>query len=608
MSAEFDLVGKAVAGGGIDARMRKIEQREWWLWAAAIVVTLLLTGGIVSFVVPMLHMEHGKLNALDLDTTIRGLVAVVLLFDLYIIFQQLQIYRMRKRLREREQVFQLITENAADMIAVVDPHGQWLYNSPAYEKVLGYTAEELRSTNSFEQIHPDDRPLVQQAAQEVLEGGAGRRIEYRISHKDGSVRFLESTSSAVLNAQGKVDKLVMVNRDISGRRQLEEQFLQAQKMEAVGRLSGGVAHDFNNLLGVIIGYAEVLQEKLEAAHPLRGSVDEIAKAGQRAAALTRQLLAFSRLQVLDPKVLDLNSVVSDLEKMLRRLIPENIELTTALGADLGRVKADEGQIEQIIMNLVVNARDAMPNGGSLTIRTSNSKLDQSYAMNRAYPVQQGDYVCLTVTDTGIGMDTATQARIFEPFFTTKEKGQGTGLGLSTVYGVVKQSGGYIDVFSKPGRGTTFNIHLPRVHEAVGAEKPQVRPSGVLTGHETVLLVEDEDSLRTLTRNLLRMSGYDVLEARDGMEATRLATQFSEPIHLLLTDVVMPKISGRELAEELTRIRPGMKVLYMSGYTGQHFTGRGRLEDGSQFLQKPFSRDVLARKVREVLGERAAVGH
>jgi two-component system, cell cycle sensor histidine kinase and response regulator CckA len=271
------------------------------------------------------------------------------------------------------------------------------------------------------------------------------------------------------------------------------------------------------------------------------------------------------------------------------------------------VKADQGQIEQTIMNLVVNARDAMSNGGALTIQTGNIRLDETYAKSRPYPVQQGDYVCLTVTDTGVGMDPATRARIFEPFFTTKEKGQGTGLGLSTVYGVVKQSGGYIDAFSEKGRGTTFKIYLPRVHEDVGVEKPATQSSAVLTGSETVLLVEDEDSLRTLTRNLLKMCGYDVLEAKDGMEATKLAGQFTGPIHLLLTDLVMPKVGGRELAEELTRCRPETRVLYMSGYTGQSFTGKGKLDDGSQFLQKPFSRDVLARKIREVLGEKAAVG-
>jgi len=608
MNPEIELMDNAIGEGSLEARMRKIERREWWLWAAAILITLLLTTAIISFVVPILRQGESALESFQLSNAIRGLVGLVLLFDLYTVFQQLQIYRIRRRLREREELFRLITENAADMIAVVDSKGRRLYNSPSYQRVLGFTIEELQSTSSFEQIHTDDRPVVEQAAKEALTGGAGRRIEYRMRRKDGTWCYLESTASAILDDAGKVEKLVIVNRDISRRRQLEDQFHQAQKMEAVGRLSGGVAHDFNNLLGVIIGYSEVLQERLEQTHPLRGSVDEILKAGRRAASLTRQLLAFSRLQVLDPKVLDLNAVVSDMEKMLRRLIQENIELTTRLDPAAGRVKADQGQIEQIIMNLAVNSRDAMPQGGKLTISTANAELDETYAQSRAYPIQKGAYVCLTVADTGIGMDAATQARMFEPFFTTKEKGQGTGLGLSTVYGVVKQSGGYIDVVSEPGRGATFKIYLPRVDEAIAEDKPQIEVLPAASGHETVLLAEDELSLRQLTRNLLEMSGYTVLEAKDGAQAMELSRGFDGPIHLLLTDVVMPGMSGRSLAEKLTQQRPETKVLFMSGYTGQSFDGAGKLESGSQFLQKPFTRESLGRKVREILGERAGSAH
>ena len=421
--------------------MRRIERREWVLWGFAILVTLLLTGGIVSFIFPLLHQEISAFDSLHLGLAVRGLVGLVLLFDIYTIYQQLQIYRIRRELVKREELFRLITENAGDMIAVVDVHGNRLYNSPSYERLLGYTPEELQTTSAFEQIHPDDRPLVEEAAREARDGGVGRSIQYRMRHKDGSWRVLESGASAVFGPDRQVEKLVIVNRDVTARRQLEEQFRQAQKMEAVGRLSGGVAHDFNNLLGVIIGYAEFLQEGLEPEHGLRGSVDEILKAGKRAASLTRQLLAFSRQQVLDPKVIDLNIAVSDMEKLLRRLIGEDIELLTALAPNLGRVKADQGQLEQVIMNLAVNARDAMPQGGKLIISTENFVMDQAFVRRYAYPVQPGPYVRLSVTDTGIGMDAETKARAFEPFFTTKEKGKGTGLGLATVYGVVKQSGG-----------------------------------------------------------------------------------------------------------------------------------------------------------------------
>jgi len=596
---------KSFSGNGLESYLRRIERRQWWLWSSAILVTLLLTLGIVSFVVPMLRLADESTEHVQLNNAVRGLVALVLIFDVYIIYQQLQIYRFRRRLVQREELFRLITENAADMIAVVDARGNRLYNSPSYQKVLGYTAEELRSSSPFEQIHPDDRAEVEEAAKEALLAGLGRRIEYRMRHKDGSWRYLESTASAVLNTEGNVQHLVIVNRDITARRQLQEQFHQAQKMEAVGRLSGGIAHDFNNLLGVITGYSEIMQEQLEPNHPLRTCVDEVLGAARRAAELTRQLLVFSRQQVLEPRVLNLNVVVSDMEKMLRRLIGEDIELTTTLDPELGRVKADVSQIEQTIMNLAVNARDAMPQGGKMTIETNNKEIDPAFARSHAFPVRQGPYVLLSVTDTGVGMDSVTQARIFEPFFTTKEKGKGTGLGLSTVYGVVKQSGGYIDVVSEPGHGTTFRVYLPRVEEAI--EPKQLAPSVPITIHadETILLVEDETSLRTLTRNLLGLCGYTVLEAKSAHDAAEIGRQHSGTIHLLLTDVVMPGMNGPELARQLAATRPEVKVLYMSGYTGQSFSGAGALESGSRFLQKPFTREGLAKKIRETLDDRGA---
>jgi PAS domain S-box-containing protein len=525
---------------------------------------------------------------------------MVLLFDIYTVYQQLQIYRIRRQMAEREELFRLITENAADMIAVVDSEGRRLYNSPSYQKILGYTPEELQNSSSMDQIHPDDRSQVEEAAKEALVFGVGRRIEYRMRHKDGTWRFLESSASTIRNAEGKTEKLVIMNRDITERRRLEEQFRQAQKMEAVGRLSGGIAHDFNNLLGVIIGYSEILQEKLQSTNPLRGSVDEILAAGRRAATLTRQLLAFSRQQVLEPKVLNLNAVLKDMGNMLPRMIGEDIDLSMVLGSALGRVKADQGQIEQIVMNLAVNARDAMPDGGKLFIETTNAEIDVTFAKRYSYPVQQGSYVLLTVSDTGTGMDAAIQAHIFEPFFTTKEKGKGTGLGLATAYGIVKQSGGYIDVYSEVGTGTTFKIYLPRVHDPVESQKLPESDLMKSRGSETILLVEDETSLRTLTRNLLELSGYTVLEANNGSEAIHISQQHTGPLQLLLTDVVMPGMNGRVLAGHITAQRPPIKVVYMSGYTGQAVGAHGALEEGSFFLQKPFSRDGLVSKVRQAL--------
>ena len=584
----------------IQGGLRKIERREWVLWASAVVVTLLLTAGIASFILPFMRERSPEFDSVHMSVAVRGLIGLVLLFDLYAIYQQLQIYRMRHQLMAREHLFRLISENAADMIAVVDGNGKRLYNSPAYERILGYSQEELASTSALEQVHPDDRGRVEEAAREARAGGVGRGIEYRMRHKNGTWRLMESTANTVRDAQGNVQTLIIVNRDITERRHLEEQFRQSQKMEAVGRLSGGVAHDFNNLLGVIIGYAEFLQERIDTANPLRGSVEEILKAGKRAASLTRQLLAFSRQQVLDPKVLDLKAVVADMEKLLRRLIGEDIELTTSLDPELGKVKADQGQLEQVVMNLAVNARDAMPQGGKLTIRVENTVLDQDYVRRYPYPVQPGPYVLLMVTDTGVGMDAETKARAFEPFFTTKEKGKGTGLGLSTVYGVVKQSGGYIDVESALGHGTTFKIFLPRVHEQARVERQHAEAPPKANGNEVILIAEDETSLRTLTSTTLELSGYKVLQAKDGLEALEVSRKHPGTIDLLLTDIVMPGMGGRALAEELGRERKDIRIVYMSGYTGQAVGSQGPVEPGSLYLHKPFTRQALTQKIREAL--------
>jgi PAS domain S-box-containing protein len=383
-------------------------------------------------------------------------------------------------------------------------------------------------------------------------------------------------------------------------RQSEKQLWQSQKMEAVGRLAGGVAHDFNNLLTVIKGYTELMLEELKPSDPMRAEMDEVQKAADRAATLTRQLLAFSRRQVLAPKVVNLNYLVEDMNKLLRRLLGEDIELCVRLADNLGSAKADPGQIEQVIMNLAVNARDAMPRGGKLTLETANIELDAAYSRQHA-PVVPGSYVMLAITDTGSGIDAETLSHVFEPFFTTKEQGKGTGLGLSTVYGIVKQSGGYIWPYSEPGMGTSFKIYLPRVAEKAERAQARAQASSGLGGTETILLVEDEEGVRGLTRQILQRHGYTVLEAEHGQDALRLCERYSGPIHLLLSDVVLAaQMSGRELVQHLAPLRREMKVLYMSGYSDEAIVHHGVLEPGTAFLQKPFTTESLMRKLREVL--------
>jgi PAS domain S-box-containing protein len=708
----------------------RMERREWWLWSAAVTVTLLLTAGLASFLLPALQGDETLFQTDLVHEAVRGLLGLVLLFDIYTLYQQLQIHRMRRRLFEREELSRLISENAADLIAVVDMEGRRIYNSLSYQKVLGYSEEELKSSTYTEQVHPGDRERVKEAAEEARRTGIGRPLEYRIRHKDGSWRVLESTASVVRNSEGVADKLVVVNRDVTDRKRaaealrrseasfrsvfedapygiyraglsgqlflvnstleqmlgygsqdellkanlatdiycdpgehqrlietfpqhqgfkdiefewkrkdgtritvrssgrpvrdetgefaylevfaeditqrrvLEKQLRMAQKMEAIGRLSGGIAHDFNNLLGVIMGYSQVMKRSLGPAHSSYEHAEEIEKASQRAVSLTRQLLAFSRQQVLEPAILNLNALVSDMEKMLPRLIGEDIKLNLILAPTLGQVKADQGQIEQVVMNLAVNARDAMPGGGKLIIQTANVELDVAYTLE--HPGSKPDrYVMLAVTDTGIGMDPETQAHIFEPFFTTKERDKGTGLGLATVYGVVKQSGGYIAVDSEKGKGASFSVYLPRVEQAVAV--PEASPAKTLTlqGSETILLVEDAEPLRKLAHMFLKDNGYQVLTAADGEEALQVARQHAAPIQLLLTDVVMPGINGRVLAERLAPWQLGMKVLYMSGYTDSFIAGHGVLEAGTHLLHKPFTEEALMRKVREVLD---AKGH
>lgn len=410
--------------------------------------------------------------------------------------------------------------------------------------------------------------------------------------------LLEETGMDISFALDTIEAETERKRAREEQTKLEEQLRLAQRMESIGRLAGGIAHDFNNLLGVIIGYSEVALLDLPGDDPLRETLQEIKKAGGRAAELTHQLLAFSRQQVIEPKVFDLNAAISDLNRMLERMIGEDIRLVKFLARDLGRIKADRGQLEQVIMNLVVNARDAMPSGGKVTIETANVELDDAYAREH-FPVVPGKYVMLAIADSGIGMDAETQRHIFEPFFTTKELGKGTGLGLSTVYGIVKQSGGYIWVYSELNKGTTFKVYLPRVDEEVEIAS-NVKAERSIEGNETILLVEDADGIRRLTQQCLESKGYTILAVSDGPEAVQLAKQHSTPIDLLLTDVVLPSLGGPELAKQLTVVHPETRILYMSGYTDDAIVHHGVLEPGIAFLQKPFSVDDLWNKVRSVL--------
>jgi two-component system, cell cycle sensor histidine kinase and response regulator CckA len=595
-----------IASRRTDGNWRQVERRQWWLSFSSIVLSLILTSGILSLALPLFILDFKAYGFLQKDVLVDALIGLVLLFDVCVVFEQVQIHVVRKRMAEREELFKLITENAADMIAVVNVDGSRAYNSPSYQRLLGYSPEELQKTSAFEQIHPDDRAKVVAAAEEAKRSGRGRRVEYRIRHREGNWITLESTASVIRDSDGQIEKLVIVNRDVTERKQLEEQLRLSQKIEAIGRLSGGIAHDFNNLLGVIIGYTEAIQKRMQPEDPFREPIDEIRQAGKRAAALTQQLLAFSRKQVLEPKILDLNAIAGDVEKMLGRLIGEHIDLVLVLSKSIGMVKADRTQIEQVILNLAVNARDAMPQGGKLAIETANVEMDEADATRPRYLVP-GSYVLLKVTDTGCGMTPDVQAHIFEPFFTTKEKGKGTGLGLATVYGVIKQSGGYVLVESELEKGTTFEVYLPRVAAAPEIAK-EPRPSAKTTKKQraTVLLVEDEASLRKLTRNLLQETGYTVFEAADAFQALDIAKQTEIAIDLLLTDVIMPGMSGRALADALSISRPETRVLYMSGYTDGEIATHGVLDAETSILHKPFTEDELIRRVEEVLNGVCAV--
>jgi len=503
---------------------------------------------------------------------------------------------------EAETKYRMLVEhvNAITYIAEIGINGQWFYVSPQIESILGYSPDEwLAISREWDKlIHPDDLPAVV-AAEEASMEGRPFQAELRLRRKDGREVWLSDTAVIV---QGSDSHPVMegIMVDITERKHLETQLQQSRKMEAVGRLAGGIAHDFNNLLTIITGYTDLALSRSSIPLEIRGDIERIDNASSRAASLVRQLLAFSRKQVLQPRTIDLNTIVLNLDKLLRRLMDDNIEMVTRTQESVGKVKADPAQIEQVIMNLVVNARDAISGSGRILLETSNVELDSTYA-GEHITVKPGKYVMLAVSDTGTGMTQETIAHIFEPFYTTKESGSGTGLGLSTVYGIVKQSGGYIWVYSEPGKGSTFKVYLPRVEDVLEpTAAPKPRAQETQRGWETILLVEDEEAVRELISTVLTEHGYDVIPARDPEHALKLATSFARDIHMLLTDVVMPGMSGRELANHVSQRRPGIRVLFMSGYTDNVITTGGMLEKGLAFLQKPFSPNQLAQKVREVL--------
>src|SRR5216117_17145 len=506
--------------------------------------------------------------------------------------------RAEQALRRSEASYRGLVEHAAYGIYRATADGKFLMVNPALFTMLGYpSAEDVLQLDISRDAYVDPAARVRILERCEQFGSAIEEVAWR--RRNGSTITVRLNGRPVRGPDGALECFEFIVDDVTEQRALEERLRQTQKMEAVGRLAGGIAHDFNNLLTAILGSVDFLRRALGPEHPEHAETEEIQKAAVRAADLTRQLLAFSRQQVLAPKVLELDALVTNLEKMLGRLIGEDVELRFAAHAPRAAVRVDPGQLEQVIVNLVVNARDAMPRGGKLTIETATVDLDAAYAWEHG-TVEAGRYVMLAVTDTGVGIDRAARARLFEPFFTTKEFGKGTGLGLATVYGIVKQSGGYIWVYSEPGQGATFKVYLPRVEP--GGEPVAARPSPAraLGGTETILLAEDEAAVRNLARRVLEKHGYKLLLAATGRDGVQLATQHAGPIDLLVTDVVMPEMGGRELAQRLAALQPGLKVLYLSGYTDDMIVRHGVLEAGVAFLQKPFTPDTLLRKIREVL--------
>ncbi len=553
-------------------------------------------GGLLPYVWRL--MGPDERTVLD---TVRALQKIVL-FDMGLALET-YIHADRLRLQEAEALsarLGRIVDRSANEIYVFDAATfRFVQVNQGAARNLGYSMVELSRLTPLD-LKPEFTAERFAALVGPLLSGERDVIVFETSHrrKDGSTYPVEVRLQVFRTEQPPV--FLAVTQDITERRYLEAQLQQAQRMEAIGRLAGGVAHDFNNLLTVITGRGELVRDGLDGDDPRRRDIDLILQTAGRAASLTRQLLAFSRKQVLAPRVFDLNSVVTEMELMLRRLLGEHVNLITRLDPEAGRVEADPGQIAQVIMNLAVNARDAMPEGGTLTIETRNVDPGEGDDRDHGLDAGSGARVVLAVSDTGVGMDPETRVHLFEPFFTTKGQGKGTGMGLSTIYGIITQSGGQVDVESEPGRGTTFTIYLPRVEGSPEAPDAKVSPSPPRGGAETIVVVEDEEHVRALVGQILGGRGYAVLEARDGREALDLCERHQGPIHLMVTDIVMPSMGGRDLAEHVRRSRPKLKILYISGYTDNALAEHGVLDTGSAFLQKPFTADALARKVRDVL--------
>ena len=516
--------------------------------------------------------------------------------------------RAEAAMRESEERYRRLTENAQDMIWRIDANGTIQYVNKAVQSLLGISVEDSIGLKAMDYLSPGalKKICTWVAVDPASDPSQDRfRGEVEYIHRDGHKVPCELNASIIRDDHGNVVALEGITRDITDRIRAEEdmaalesQFQQAQKMESVGRLAGGVAHDFNNLLTGITGYTEMMQSTLNTGDPMFFDLEEVRMAAERAARLTGQLLAFSRKQIINPKVVDINETVKHSQKMLKRLIEEDIDLLFVPGKDLWRTKVDPGQLDQILVNLAVNARDAMPEGGKLTIKTANVAFDEEYCKRHAR-AKPDEFVMLAMSDNGCGMEKELLDNIFEPFFTTKEKGKGTGLGLSMVYGIVKQHGGFIEVKSEPGKGTSFKIYLPSVWEEADEIDGSATESDV-TGMETVLVVEDNDMVRSLSKRILEKNEYNVLEAEHGGVASLKCEKYKGDIHLLLTDVVMPNMNGKDLYEQIVLSRPGIKVLYMSGYTDDAIAHRGVLDAGTAFIQKPFKTDYLLRKVREVL--------
>ena len=523
--------------------------------------------------------------------------------------------RIHAALRESEKKYQQIYDETPVGYHELDTKGRFTRVNRTELQMLGYSAGEMLGKPVWDFFEEEDTTRKVILAKLSGDVSFHDTFERTYRRKDGSTllvlvedRVLRDKGNQIIGIRSMVEDITERRRAEEALRKSEEQLRQWQRVEAIGRLAGGVAHDFNNLLMTIKGCSELLLGAFDRRDPRREEVEEILKAADRATSLTRQLLAFGRRQILQPQVLDLNAVVMNMDKMLRRVIGEDVQLIASLRRELWSVKVDPGMIEQVIMNLAVNSRDAMPNGGKLTIETTNVTHDEEYASHHV-SVKPGYYAMLAITDTGCGMDKETQSHLFEPFFTTKEKGKGSGLGLSTVYGIIKQSGGNIWTYSEPGLGTTFKIYLPRVEETSHAYKPEISRKEIKApgGTETVLLVEDEEAVRSMVSKVLQNKGYRVLEASHGNEALEVCDKFEGPIHLMVTDVIMPQMSGRELAERLALVRPEMGVLYMSGYPDNTIVQHGVLEPGTAFLQKPFTISALELKVREILDSGRAGG-